>query len=69
MYSTIGHQKKLSNNSVKKGDFMKNIKVGDKIELKKYVGKYEVTQVIEKGVWARGRCGVAFYTWDEIIMS
>lgn len=45
---------------------IKDIKVGDKIELKKFVGKYEVEQVIEKGVYAKERCGVAFYVWDEI---
>lgn len=43
-----------------------NIKVGDKIELKKLIGKYEVTQVIDKGVWARGKWGIAFYEWTEI---
>jgi DnaJ-class molecular chaperone len=46
---------------------IKDIKIGEKVELKRFIGKYEVTQVTEKGVWARGgRCGVSFYPWSEI---
>lgn len=45
----------------------KAIKVGDKIELKRYIGKYTVEQIIEQGVFAKGRCGVTFYKWDEIL--